>query len=184
MTSNILLDEFISFSKIARLSRECIITEKIDGTNGQILIKDGIIVKVGSRNQWITPQKDNHGFAKWIEQNKNELIKLGDGRHFGEWWGLGIQRGYDLFEKRFSLFRFPKNAKELPKCVYMVPKLYEGEFDTHMIEKVLTQLAISGSQAAPGFEKPEGIVIYHKAAGVLFKKTIENDEKPKGEPNE
>jgi hypothetical protein len=26
---------------------------------------------------------------------------------------------------------------------------------------------------------PEGVVIYHTASGQLFKKTIENDEKPK-----
>ena len=26
------------------------------------------------------------------------------GRHFGEWWGSGIQRGYGLDEKTFSLF--------------------------------------------------------------------------------
>jgi hypothetical protein len=28
--------EFAGFPKIARLSRECVITEKIDGTNAQI----------------------------------------------------------------------------------------------------------------------------------------------------
>ena len=28
--------------------------------------------------------------------------------------------------------------------------------------------------------KPEGVVIYHKAANMMFKKTIEKDEEPKG----
>ena len=32
--------EFMEFPKIASLSRECIITEKIDGTNGQIFIDE------------------------------------------------------------------------------------------------------------------------------------------------
>jgi hypothetical protein len=172
--------EFKSFQKIARLSRECVITEKIDGTNAQIVIKDGFIRAIGSRNRFITPKNDNHGFAKWVMQNEQELVKLGDGTHFGEWWGLGIQRGYDLFERRFSLFRVPKDLVELPKCVSTVPRLYEGAFKTDLIDTVLNNLALEGSHAAPGYMKPEGIVIYHKAAGIMFKKTLENDEVPKG----
>ena len=97
--------EFIAFPKIARLRRDCVITEKLDGTNAQIVIQDGEIVAVGSRSRWITPGKDtdNYGFAGWVEQNRAELLGLGDGTHFGEWWGSGIQRNYGLTEKRFSL---------------------------------------------------------------------------------
>ena len=170
---------FQSFQKIARLSRDCIITEKIDGTNAQILITDDGLMLTGSRNRWITPQNDNYGFAKWVEQNKEELLKLGPGRHFGEWWGCGIQRKYDLSERRFSLFGRIK-ALEIPSCVHVVPQLYEGLFDTKSIEMILETLKLNGSVAAPGFMKPEGIVIFHKASGTLFKKTIENDEQPKG----
>src|SRR6185369_3448973 len=162
------VQEFRSFPKIARLSRECIITEKIDGSNAQLTIKDGQIVSVGSRNRFINLQSDNFGFARWVDQNKEELLKLGDGTHFGEWWGLGIQRGYGLFERRFSLFRVPKDLVELPQCVFIVPKLWEGEFGTGEIDRILQRLVSNGSYAAPGFMKPEGIVIYHKAAGVMF----------------
>ena len=42
-------------------------------------------------------------------------------------------------------------------------------------------LTYSGSAAAPGFMKPEGVVIYHTTGSVLFKKTFEKDEKGKGE---
>ena len=88
--------EFEGFPKIARLSREAIITEKIDGTNAQIYIgEDGQII-AGSRTRWITPDSDNFGFARWGEQHRVELAALGPGRHFGEWWGSGIQRGYGL----------------------------------------------------------------------------------------
>jgi hypothetical protein len=176
--------EFKSFPKIARLTRECTITEKIDGTNAQITIKDGVIASVGSRNRFITPENDNHGFARWVDQNKAELVKLGDGIHFGEWWGLGIQRNYNLFERRFSLFRVPKDLVELPKCVSVVPTLYTGIFESRQIDAILDALKLNGSVAAPGFMKPEGIVIYHKAAGVMFKKTIEGDEVPKGAHHE
>lgn len=34
----------------------------------------------------------------------------------------------------------------------------------------------NGSYASLGYMKPEGIVIYHTAANVMFKKTFENDE--------
>ncbi|KKK96424.1 hypothetical protein LCGC14_2662910, partial [marine sediment metagenome] len=39
-----------------------------------------------------------------LNENKKELMKLGVGTHHGEWWGSGIQRRYNLDEKRFSLF--------------------------------------------------------------------------------
>ena len=79
--------EFKEFPKIARLSREIIVTEKIDGTNAQILITEDGQILTGSRTRWITPQDDNFGFAKWVEENKAEILKLGQGQHFGEWWG-------------------------------------------------------------------------------------------------
>jgi hypothetical protein len=41
-------------------------------------------------------------------------------------------------------------------------------------------MQVKGSYAAPGFMKPEGIVVYHVAASVGFKKTIDNDHIPKG----
>jgi hypothetical protein len=104
--------EFSEFPKMARLSREVIITEKIDGTNAQILITKDNRLLTGSRTRWITPNDDNYGFAKWVEENREEVLKLGIGRHFGEWWGSGIQRGYNLpkGEKRFSLFNVSRWA--------------------------------------------------------------------------
>src|SRR6185436_16764358 len=96
--------EFKPFPKIARLSREIVVTEKIDGTNAQVYITDEGEIFAGSRNKWLTAQDDNFGFAKWVEYNKEELLKLGPGQHFGEWWGAGIQRRYNLNTKKFSLF--------------------------------------------------------------------------------
>lgn len=178
--------EFTGFPKIARLSREIVITEKIDGTNGQIFIGEDGEFLVGSRKQWITPQNDNHGFARWATAHKDELMEgLGFGRHFGEWWGSGIQRGYGLpkGEKRFSLFNVKRWSDDSirPECCHVVPILYTGEFEIFNVGLCITQLKALGSQAAPGFMKPEGIIIYHTAANMMFKKTIENDEKGKGE---
>jgi hypothetical protein len=195
------LPPFIEFPKMARLSREIIITEKIDGTNASIYITEDGQFLTGSRTRWITPQDDNFGFSAWAHAHKDELMTLGKGLHFGEWWGSGIQRGYGLpkGEKRLSLFnvsrfhlhgtsaipilqadtRLPaKFTQELPACVGLVPVLYKGVFDTAAVDNCLSLLRASGSHAAT-FNNPEGVVVFHTAAGVGFKKTLEKDEVPK-----
>jgi RNA ligase len=181
--------EFESFTKIPRLMRQMVVTEKIDGTNGQIAITEDGQMYVGSRNQWIlTPdggyRADPFGFARWALDHKDELIaKLGPGRHFGEWWGSGIQRGYGLpkGEKRFSLFNTSLWADEIlrPSCCAVVPILFSGVFNICIIDDCLKQLRRDGSVAAPGFMRPEGVVVFHVASNALFKRTIEKDEEPK-----
>lgn len=180
--------EFIEFPKIARLAREIIVTEKIDGSNGVVYVGEDGEVLAGSRSQWITTRAkggaDNFGFATWVEQNADDLRALGPGRHYGEWWGSGIQRGYGLVkgEKRFSLFNTAKWSGEAlrPACCHAVPVLYTGVFDTREVEICLALLADGGSRAAPGFMKPEGVVIFHAQGNVGFKKTIEKDAEWKG----
>lgn len=191
--------EFIAFPKMGRLFRECWITEKIDGTNAQILVGEDGSVKAGSRTRWITPEDDNFGFAAWVRDHKDELLTLGPGRHFGEWWGRGIQRNYGLNERRFSLFnvsRWCLHGQEpaiwktgprgeeyfqlpLPPCCGLVPVLYKGLFSTWAVKDELDELAAGGSHAAPGFMNPEGVVVFHTAANVMFKATLENDGVPK-----
>lgn len=126
--------EFKPWPKIPRLYRECTVTEKIDGTNGCIVVTEepyggtisadvlavvlgeptnggGITdhehhVRAQSRSRIITPDSDNFGFAGWVQDNAHALARtLGPGYHFGEWWGHGIQRGYGQTQHRnFSLF--------------------------------------------------------------------------------
>ena len=180
--------DFVGFPKVPRLSRDIVVTEKLDGTNSQIYIPESISytavgVLVGSRNRWITPEDDNYGFCKWVYKNLDELVKLGPGHHFGEWWGQGIQRGYGLKEKRFSLFNTSRwrDNPDLPSCCHVVPVLYEGPFDTNAIDTELHMLTHTGSKAEIGYMNPEGIMIFHTAANRYFKKTILNDDKHKGE---
>ena len=174
--------EFKEFPKIARLSREIVITEKLDGTNAQIYITEDGQMFAGSRTRWITPQEDNYGFARWAEANKEELLKLGAGQHFGEWWGNGIQRNYSQTKKHFSLFNTQRWSEPTtrPACCEVVPVLYQGILDECGVMKALKQLTEKGSVAAPGFMKPEGIVIYHTAAKLYFKKTLDKDDEWKG----
>jgi len=172
---------FEEFPKIARFSREVIVTEKIDGTNGQVYVNASMTeVYAGSRSRWISPEADHFGFARWVADHKESLLTLGPGAHFGEWWGAGIQRRYDLKEKRFSLFnthRWSDDATR-PACCGVVPVLWRGPMDELDAEAIMEELRRGGSVASPGFTKPEGIVIFHTVGQWLLKKTF--DDGPKG----
>ena len=196
---------FEAFPKLTRFSHGWTVTEKLDGTNAAIVIyprhtleyddktvravvaSNGIEYNVfaQSRNRLITPASDNMGFARFVQDNADDLIEaLGEGRHFGEWWGAGIQRRYDMTEKRFSLFNAPrwigpKQGGKLPERVDVVPIIINDAYlanPAEAFDEAMNGLKIMGSHAAPGFMNPEGIVMFHKPSGTTFKKTFEYDE--------
>lgn len=176
---------FTPYPKTERLKRMfCTITEKIDGTNAQLTVQDGEIISVGSRKREIFPGKatDNYGFAGWVERNTEELLKLGDGLHYGEWYGNGIQSGYGMSEKRFALFNPLRYAKArdarlegaenaFPDCVHLVPVLYVGQFSLEAVEKCMTDLREHGSRVGVA-AKSEGIII--DIMGTRYKETFEH----------
>lgn len=282
---------FQEWPKIGRLNRDIVITEKLDGTNAAIGIQPMVdqdqsdpifsimpgVVEVGgswyrvyaqSRSRVITPETDNMGFASWVRKHAADLAQfLGEGLHHGEWWGVGIQRGYGLSERRFSLFNTERwtttegllalsilQARGV--AVHHVPVLYKGPWTgmfgftdntadgaekpwlrrdqmsdwpevqavyaeaEERINDIMGLFAVSpadaeiawpslreklwnlvrvnprprfapnfileflkrvGSQAAPGYMNPEGIVVFHKASGTCFKATVEKDEQHKFE---
>lgn len=203
------MPEFKAFPKIARLNRDIVITEKLDGTNAAIGLDDEGQIWAQSRNKLLTVKDDNHGFANWVEQNRKELAKLGPGLHFGEWWGQGINKRYPGQVKTFSLFNvgrwldplgaefnarykeFAKDATPPPTCCSVVPVLYVGPrraaslphppFDiVDAPAEILAQLKETGSLAQKGNLNPEGIIIFHTASQQLYKVTCEKDESPKG----
>lgn len=185
---------FREFDKIARLKRAMIVTEKIDGTNACVCVFPNsdlvagdphiihstgeFVMFAGSRTRWIAPEGtiglpkgcDNFGFAAWVRDNAEELMKLGEGRHFGEWYGKGIQRNYGLQEKRFALFNISRwNEETKPACCHLVPRLSDDP------QTAMENLHADGSAAVPGFGDPEGIVVYHSASRQLYKQTFDND---------
>lgn len=218
-------DDYPKFGKIPRLHKPVVITEMIDGTNGLIYIREedgspvlpgetrvfvekpgvgatGFIVRAGSRNRWLTPEQDNYGFAKWVQENATQLVDLGVGCHYGEWFGKGIQRGYGLEEKGFALFNvarwydpevesespvvmdFP-NAQPCPPCCTVVPVMTVQDA-SRLNVAVMASFAFlreNGSVVASGFSNPEGVVVYHLAAGQYFKVLLENDDVPKSAVN-
>jgi len=192
------MSEFAEFPKMGRYNRNVIVSEKIDGTNAQVFIGENGEFLTGSRNRWITPENDNFGFSRWAHEHKDELMQLGPGRHFGEWWGSGIQRGYGLpqGEKRWSLFnvqrwclhgqepqeiptqdpRVVKKQDVLPPCAGLVPVLWKGLMTDLDVKHIMDTLKHQGSMAVP-FMNPEGIVIFHTAANVGFKMTFNDNHK-------
>jgi len=159
---------FKAWPKIPRVeNKKEFYTEKIDGTNGCIIILEDGTFACQSRTRIITPEDDNFGFARWAYTNKEELLKLGPGYHYGEWWGLGIQRGYNQTEKKFSLFNTYRDPASLPACIYQVPSIHANS-----IEEAKEILIKNGSLAAPGFMNVEGVVIFEYNTKTYWKAII------------
>jgi len=173
---------FEGFPKIARWNRDVVVTEKLDGTNAQVIVMEDGRVAAASRTRLITPEQDNFGFARWVQDHAEVLRDLGPGRHYGEWVGKGIQRGYGLLDRHFVLFNTTRwnSGYFRPACCDAVPVLYSGGLKHLDLDKILEYLRFQGSLFAPGFPRPEGIVIWHEAARQSFKITLDNDDAPKG----
>lgn len=214
--------EFTAWPKTPRLYRDMTITEKIDGTNGAVVItrylgnedptdhlaelnavamvkhdNQVFLVSAQSRKRMLTHGNDNFGFGQWVKENAFGLVvNLGEGTHYGEWWGSGIQRRYDLSgpsNKRFSLFNVhryagivrnnaltdDRNEAWVPN-LRVVPILAEHTYSDDVIRETLRSLENNGSVAEPGFRNPEGIIVFHSASRQVYKVLIENDDQPKG----
>ncbi|WP_063894598.1 RNA ligase family protein [Streptomyces sp. Tu6071] len=208
---------FTPWPKTARLFRNVIITEKIDGTNSAVHISElpsseltpveGVYVSHEGKSYWlnaqsrkrmITPEADNFGFARWAYDNAEDLVRiLGAGLHYGEWWGRGIQRGYGLNERRFSLFNVSRwyetgpdgldsmstraELSSLAGQIGAVPVLYTGMLSTPVVRYELSKLRHTGSKVAPGYMSPEGVCIYHTQSRSIFKATLDHDDAGKWE---
>lgn len=196
--------EFEKWRSIPRLSKERMtLTEKIDGSNACIIFKrwpddsenvmDTFVGEDGelwnmwtqSRTRFISPENDNFGFAQWAWQNRVKLLSiLGEGKHYGEWWGHKIQNGYGLAERRFSLFNAqrwhetitvkPGSTEVYELCT--VPILYAGEFDGDMINRHTDLLRITGSKAVEHTWKAEGLIVDLREANARYKVLLEGNQ--------
>jgi hypothetical protein len=207
--------EFKAWPKTPRLFREIVITEKMDGSNSAVIIqpyeggeaktdeclaiveRGGVnyVIAAQSRNRLITPGKaaDNYGFAAFVQHNAEALFDLlGPGRHFGEWWGKGIQKRYQNAPpgmKFFALFNVDKHAglhAWLPQpngnqvLVEPVVTLYRGPFSEEAITNQLKILKKQGSLMSPG-DTAEGVVVFHTQSRQTYKVTLDNNDKGKWE---
>lgn len=181
--------EFRAWPKTPRLFRDVVITEKIDGTNAAIIVSEHGTVGAQSRSRLISPDRDNFGFAAWVYENAGELMELGPGHHYGEWWGHGIQRGYGCAkgERYFSLFNTKRWTKEKLDAevgvenLTVVPVISVHTVDTQFISNCVLSLKDFGSFAKPGYMNPEGICVFHTQSQQVYKVLIENDNISKTE---
>lgn len=168
--------EFKPWGKTPRLKYFNVsISYKYDGTNSCIIIRDGEIVGCQSRNRLITPDKDNMGFANWVEENKETLVKLGEGYHYGEWVGPGIQKNPHNFDRKYFYLFNPY----MSGCIEAHPELsdvgvrvaqvmYVGPYSDAAVKDCLDQLDVSKGD--------EGIILYFTTMRYTAKITLKNPD--------
>lgn len=209
--------EFKAWPKTPRLFREIVITEKIDGTNSAVIIeeinpeldyqddpfilatvdRDGDLYAVAaqSRNRLLLPGKttDNYGFAGFVRKNAEELFDLlGPGRHYGEWWGKGIQKRYQNAHPQIRGFALFNTAKHKDLHVWLpgdggldvlvepVHILYQGPYSDQAVRATLEQLQKYGSWTSP-LDSAEGIVVFHTQSRQTYKVTLDGNDAGKWE---
>jgi hypothetical protein len=177
------LPEFQAWPKTERLKGlHVTITEKIDGTNAAVIIEGGKVVGCQSRKRLLSPGKDtdNFGFAGWVEESKDLLRTLGDGYHYGEWAGPGIQKNpHGLDKKTFFLFSAsrwnddPRPAFDLPQ-LSVVPVLYQGPYNPNLIDEIMDDLDHGHLGISDGKEgtQAEGMIIYFNQFRMSVKHTL------------
>ena len=147
------------------------IGEKTDGTNAYIIIEGDEIVGVQSRKRLITPEDDNYGFAAWAKEYKDELVTMGDGYHYGEWAGHGIQKNHLQLNRKhlflFNTFRWNENNPNRPECCDVVPVLYQGMLKPETIPDLLEELKSKDT-------KREGVIVYYHDFRKYTKHTIKS----------
>lgn len=188
--------DYPEFPSIERFDNVyCIITEKIDGTNGLIEIgTNGIteegIVMFGSRKKYLYPGKDNYGFLAFFSPYVSELLKICKEikeentdfdfinnppiRIYGEWFGKGINRGYNLSDRQFMPFNsyYADKLRNIPNITQPEP-LHQGKFSREILNDCMNFLREEGSQVVPGYKNPEGVVAYFPKYKFSLKETFD-----------
>jgi len=80
---------------------------KLHGTNAAVQVHPGGKIICQSRESIITPEKDNAGFARWVDSNKDLWRDAEDYIIYGEWIGPGIQKNVAVSQipkKVFAVF--------------------------------------------------------------------------------
>jgi len=151
------MNKWKKWSSIVQHKNERIlVTEKMDGTNVSIEIHGGKMI-CRSRSEVITGEGvlDHHGFLTWCYKNRKNVLKLGDGIHYGEFCGPGIVKNRHGFTVLFLfLFKSPKMRDENFKVeietdflIHYVPIVYEGTREGYDPEALRKSYLPPGSKA-------------------------------------
>jgi hypothetical protein len=87
---------------------------------------------------------------------------------------------FSLFNTRRWWFNFPEH-NPLGEQLDVVPVLDIGDFSSEAINESLDLLRRSGSAASPGYNRPEGICVFHEQAEKVFKVLLDRDDLSKSE---
>jgi len=168
--------EFEPWPKIPRaILGDVVVTEKIDGTNACVIVQDGVIVGIQSRKRMLNVGKenDNYGFASYVVQNMDKFLELGEGKHFGEWAGLGIQKNpHNLDAKYFFLFNTRRWGEHHlpPEGIRVVKVLHQGEYTHDTIDRIMNELKDFSTLHE---YTAEGIVVYFPRLDAMEKHTFQ-----------
>ena len=200
--------EYIKYQHIVRYDYEevdgidigeCFIFPKLDGTNSQVWIDNGII-KAGSRRRELNETSDNAGFYAWACQQsniKNFLLENPDLRLFGEWLVPHSLTTYeDSAWRKFYIFDVCKIKDGMLK--YLHYEKYKPLLDRYGLNYISPmKKIINGSDEdfrkcleentfliKDGFGYGEGIVIknysfINKFGRTVWAKLVRNDFKDK-----
>lgn len=129
-------------------------TVKIHGTNAGVGYKNGQIF-TQSRNNIITPDKDNLGFAKFVYDNIEQwsfLKQYKDIIVYGEWCGQGIQSGCAIHQltRRYIIFDIFIDGKPINI----------DEFEKINIENVFVITNFTQYQTQVDFNNPNLVIDY------------------------
>jgi hypothetical protein len=181
------MTEFKAWPKIPRIKGlPVVITEKVDGTNACVIVEGGKVVGCQSRNNLLahnntgelTIVQDNMGFAQWVVGNQASLVELGDGYHYGEWAGPGIQNNpHKLETKKFFLFNTGRwNNENKPHVCDVVPVLHRGKWDADDIDSLMHWLDQGFNAGQLCTDYAEGIIIYFESLNTYAKHTLKSPE--------
>jgi len=173
----------------------CYIFPKIDGTNSQLFMHEGVL-QAGSRNRQLALDNDNHGFYNWAVQQDNLkafFVKYPDVRLYGEWliphslktYQDSAWRNFYVFDvelyDRFLNYEVYKDMLEEFNIQY-IPPICKVENSTY--DRIIDQLQKNTYLIKDGQGTGEGIVIknynfVNKYGRVTWAKIVTNEFKAK-----
>lgn len=100
---------------------------KLDGTNAAVQITPDGEILAQSHTRFVTPDRDNHGWAHWVDLNSQFLKSIRETFFeselpitiFGEWCGKGIQKGCSISKidrQIFAIFAIQTGRSDADDC--------------------------------------------------------------------
>lgn len=140
--------------------------EKLDGTNVSIHIEDDEVKQIQNRRNVVFEKgswsKDSNMIKLAIENSSEHIKELGDGQHFGECIGIGVQKNpMDIPDKKW----IPFNTYGKLNLVYDEWKDIPKDFESisNFMRNIKSKFYAINHEGQE--EYSEGIVLYRPSTG-------------------